>query len=460
MPVALRWTTLADGSVRDPVRPLPQPRRMIGQLALAALAVFAIVMVGSSVAASRLAEREAVNDAAHTANVMAVAVVQPVLSDGLLHGDRAAYENLDKVVRANVLPHGIIRVKLWKSDGTIVYADEKRLVGQRFPLDADQLEAIMARETKAEVSDLARSENQFERNGGKLLEVYRPVWTPSGAEMLFEIYGDYTPVESRSQDLWRGFAGLLATSLLLLLVLLAPILWRLVDRLGAAQHQREQLMRSAVDASEQERRRIAADLHDGPVQDLVASSLVVSGAIETVRNEGHESLASHLSQVAATVRGSVASLRSLLVDIYPARLADAGLAAALGDLVRPLAARGTVVDLHTDAAVTEGLTEVQQQVVYRVARECLGNVVKHSGATRVRIALEEDSTHPTHPILLTIDDDGAGFPSGSTPVTQGHFGVRVLTDLARDVGGVLEVASAPGVGVHWRLRLRSSRTRR
>ncbi len=460
VPVALRWTTLADGAARDPEPPLPQPRRMIAQLALAAGAVFVLIMLASSWAVSRLAEREAVNDTANTTNLLAMSVVQPALRDALLTGDPAAYDDLDRVVRRNVLPNGIVRVKLWTPDGLVVYADERRLVGQRFPLAPEQLDALASPRTKAEVSNLARSENQFERGGGRLLEVYRPVWTPSGAELLFEVYGDYASVETRAQGLWRGFAGLLTTSLLLMLVLLAPILWRLIERLGAAQRQREQLMRTAVDASELERRRIAADLHDGPVQDLVASSLVVAGAVESVRAEGREQLANRLAQVAGTVRSSVASLRSLLVDLYPASLAAAGLAAALTDLTRPLAARGVQVDLRTEPAAVGRLHETVQQIVYRVTRECLGNVVRHAGATRVDVALAHDPTHPTHPVLLTIDDDGAGFGPGAPPVTEGHFGTRVLTDLAREAGAVLEVAAAPGAGVHWRLRLRADGARR
>ena len=134
VPVALSWVTLVEPTAAAPARPLPRPRRLLLQLALAVLAVFVLVAAGASVAASRLAEREAVNDAAHTTNLLALAVVQPAVQDSLLDGDGQAYAALDEVVRRNVLPNGIVRVKLWLPDGTIVYADERRLVGQRFPL--------------------------------------------------------------------------------------------------------------------------------------------------------------------------------------------------------------------------------------------------------------------------------------------------------------------------------------
>jgi two-component system, NarL family, sensor kinase len=458
------WWTLADGAAATPVRPLPTRRRTLVQLGLAALAVFAVVVVGTSFAASRLAEREAVNDAAHTTNLLAVAVVQPVLTDALLRGDQTAYDSLDRVVRESVLPNGIVRVKLWKPDGTVVYADEPRLVGQRFALGAEQRDTLAHPQTRAEVSDLDRSENEFERYGGKLLEVYRPVWTPSGAELLFEVYGDYAPVQARAFDLWRGLAGVLASSLLLLLVLMAPIIWRLLDRLQSAQHQREALLLRAVDASDGERRRIAADLHDGPVQDLVASSLAVSGAAESARADGRAALAATIAEAGSTVRSSVASLRSLLVDIYPARLADSGLAPAIADLVRPLESRGVAVKVQVDDAAVARLSRAEQQVVHRVTRECLRNVVRHAGATRVVVSLTrgepESAGAPAQPdvdrdrpVVLAVDDDGVGFDPQSLPSREGPFGVRVLADLATDIGAVLRVSSSPGGGTRWRLAL-------
>ncbi|WP_345506560.1 sensor histidine kinase [Terrabacter aeriphilus] len=476
-----------------PTRPLPSRRRTLLQLGLAAAVVIVTVVVGTSFAASRLAEREAVTDAAHTTNLLALAVVQPALEDALLTGDAAAYAAFDRVVRARVLPNGIVRVKLWTPDGTVVYADESRLVGQRFPLGDEQRETLAKPTTRAEVSALDRSENEFERYGGKLLEVYRPVWTPSGSELLFEVYGDYEPVSARAFDLWRGLAGVLTSSLLLLLVLLAPLIWRLLDRLGAAQAQRESLLRRAVDASAGERRRIAADLHDGPVQDLVASSLVVSGAAEAARADGRPALSANIAEAGSTVRASIASLRSLLVDLYPSRLADAGLAAAVSDLARPLAGRGIHVDVSVDEDEAARLGEAAQQVAHRVVREGLRNVVRHADARHVTIRLGrggvDDRDHdvgqdfgqdfeqdlgqdvdrvfddvfdgddhgdhdPARPVVLVLHDDGVGFdPAAVLPGPEGHFGIRVLADVATDVGAVLRVRSAPGRGTTWLLAL-------
>jgi two-component system NarL family sensor kinase len=448
---AVAWVTLADGQPGPRSQALPTPGRTLAQLVVAALVVFGLVLIGTSVAASRLAEREAVNDAAHTANLLAQAVVQPALTEALVAGDQAAYAAFDRIVRDSVLPNNIVRVKLWKPDGTIVYADETRLVGQRFPLDPEQLDVLTTPQTKAEVSDLDRSENEFERYGGKLLEVYRPVWSPSGQPLLFEVYGAYAPVAERTSDLWRGLAGLLASSLLLLFVLMTPILWKVLGRLRQAHEQREALLRRAVDASEEERRRIAATLHDGPVQELVASSLVVAGVAEQAAAAGQPAMADDIREAGGTVRATVASLRSLLVDLYPDRLADAGLAAAVDDLARPLRSRGTTVTVDLDPATVVALDEESTHLIYRVTRECLRNVAKHAGACTVSVTLaREVSTRHTE---LVVEDNGVGFDVAASRTRHGHFGLRVLTDLAEGAGAVLQVASAPGVGTRWRLLL-------
>ena len=170
-----------------------------------------------------------------------------------------------------------MRVKLWSTDGRILYADEQQLIGRTFTLSEDQREALEQPATIAEVSELDLSENAFE-DADRAVEVYRPVWTADGQVALFEIYASYDPVGARTSQLWRGFAGVTASSLVLLVLIVTPIVWHLVRRIRRAEEQRVHLLQRAVDASDAERRRIAASLHDGPVQELAATSFTVAGA--------------------------------------------------------------------------------------------------------------------------------------------------------------------------------------
>jgi signal transduction histidine kinase len=446
---AAPWVTVSRPPETVRAQAPVSPRRVLTQVVAGLAVVLVLVGVLGSLAAQRLAEREAVNDAATIADVLADAVVTPSLTDALADGDPAAVAAMDAVARERVLGPRIVRVKLWSPEGKVLYADEPQLVGRTFALSADQRAAISRPQTKAEVSDLDSSENEFE-TGGRLLEVYRPVWTPGGRELLFEIYSPYDSVAERSSQLWRGFAGVTVSSLLMLVVLTAPILWRLLRRLGDAQRQRERLLERTVEASDAERRRIAGTLHDGPVQDLVASAFVAAGAAAKAESSGQPRLAEDLRGLAASVRGNIRTLRSLLVDIYPPSLASSGLATALADLAQTGASRGLAVQLDVADADDLGLGQDEERLVYRVAQECLRNSATHAApcTATIRLGREDDL------VLLDVLDDGPGFETERLDDPQdGHFGLRVLADLASDAGAVLQVASAPGAGTHWRLTI-------
>ena len=197
---AVPWVTVSRPAVQATAEAPVRPRRVLLQLMAGLVAVLAVVGVLGSLASQRLAEREAVNDAANTADVLAEAVISPALSDALVDGDAATLAAFDATVRERVLGPRIVRVKLWSPDGRVVYADEAQLLGRTFALSEDQRAALADPQTKAEVSHLDGSENQFE-TGGRLLEVYRPVWTPDGRQLLFETYSPYDSVQQRSSQL-------------------------------------------------------------------------------------------------------------------------------------------------------------------------------------------------------------------------------------------------------------------
>jgi signal transduction histidine kinase len=424
------------------------------QIIAGALAVVAGVTVAGAFASRRVAERESVTDAAHTTDLIARLVVQPAITNGLVSGDPKALAAFGRVVHQHVLSSSIVRVKLWTAAGRIVYSDESRLIGQRFPLGSQDRAALTHPSVHAEVSDLQRPENRYERGRGKLLEVYRPVWTPSGQPLLFETYSPYRQVTQRAGELWRGFAGITVSSLLILVVLLLPILWRLLNRISRAQSQREVLLQHAVDASEEERQRIAGTMHDGPVQELAGTSFTLAGAAEKAAGSGQPELADKLTTAAGAVRASIRGLRSLLVDIYPPSLTSAGLVPALTDLAEVLATRNiaTHLDLAEDAAAR--LSPAQQQLVFRIARECLRNAARHASARNVEVRLFRQG----HATVLEIGDDGIGFdpaPILGDP-EDGHFGLRILTDVAADAGADLLLATAPGAGCRWRLEVPDS----
>ncbi|NQX29926.1 integral membrane sensor signal transduction histidine kinase [Microbacteriaceae bacterium VKM Ac-2854] len=438
------WLVVAQASDRS-AAPTVSPRRIVAGVLGVALAVILIVAVLGVLAAQRLAEAEAVDDAADTADLIAELLVQPALTEGITAGDPAALAALDEVVRDHVLNDSIVRVKLWDDTGRILYSDESRLIGQVFPLEEDEEEAFADPTVHADVSDLQEPENVYERDSGTLLEAYRPVWTPDGGTLLFESYFRYDDVVRRSGELWQSFAAITVGSLVLLVLLLLPVLRRLITLLERGRRQREGLLQRAIDASADERRRIAGTLHDGVVQELTAASFAVHAAAERADAAGDAAGAESLRGVSRTVRAGIGGLRSLLVDIYPPSLAEAGLTAALADLAAITRARGVAVRLDIDD--DSGLDADAERLVFRIAHETLANVVAHSAATTVTVSLAGS--------VLEIADDGVGFdPAAALAAPEaGHLGLRVLRDLAVEHGARLAVRSSPGNGTTWRLEL-------
>src|SRR3954453_13548515 len=315
---SLRWMRLMTASRRSPVV----------QFAISGL--LAMLLVGLiAVAVSRhVGTQQAIDDAKDVTRLAGQGIVMPDITDGVLAGDPAAMQRLDRTVRAHVLRDNIVRVKLWTPDGRVIYSDEPRLIGARYPLGEEESDALAGGRVEAEVSDLSRPENRYERSAGKLLEVYLPLRGPNGRPLLFEAYQRFRWVAASGRRPWLAFAPALFGGLLLLWLINLPLARSLAGRLQEGQREREQLLRRALDASQTERRAIAADLHDGVVQDLVGVSFSLAAQAERVNGRDAEAKAA-LQTGAAQTRDTVRALRTLLVEIYPPSLHRAGLAAAL-----------------------------------------------------------------------------------------------------------------------------------
>ena len=421
-------------------------RHPVAQFAVAGLAVLAVFGAAALLALRGLGNAEALRDARQFATLAGQGIVEPTVAAGLLRGEPEAIAAVDRIVQERVLGERVVRVKLWARDGRIVYSDEPRLIGARFPLDAEKLDVLRSGATKASLSDLSGPENRYERGQGDLYEVYLPIRAPDGTPLLFETYQRRSAVASTGRRIWMPFAALMLGSLVLLWLVQVPLAWRLDRRLRRSQAEREALLVRAVEASDDERRRIAADLHDGPVQHLAGISYSLSAAAQT---EGSADARETLRQAAAGTRDSMRRLRSLLVEIHPPNLRASGLEAALADLLAPLRARGAETSLTVDPAL--GLDEGAERIVYRAAAEALRNVERHADANRVAVAVEGRDDG----VRLVVTDDGVGFGPGDRERRreEGHVGLSLLEELAERAGGRLAVRSAPGDGTTFELEL-------
>jgi signal transduction histidine kinase len=412
-------------------------RRAIAHFALSGLAALVLLGAIGAYLVRQVGRTEAIRDAKHAATLAGRGVAEPYVTPALLRGDPAAIARLDRAVHRGILDGRVVRVKIWRPDGRIVYSDEHRLIGSHYSLAADDLAALRTGSVEAGLSDLSRPENRFERSYDKLLEVYLPINSPTGGNLLFETYERYSSVAASGSRLWRAFAPAFLGTLALLWLVQVPIAWRYARRLAEGQRSREVLLRRAIDSSELERRRIARDLHDGAVQDLAGVSYSLTAAADTIDGSGSARAAAAMREAASGTRRTIKQLRTLLVDIYPPDLHRAGLESALHDLVAPLGPRG--IEAHVDVEPIGDLAPALETILYRCAQEALRNVAAHSQATRVDIRLETGDGV----VRLVVEDDGRGFSGESA---EGHLGLRLLADLAREVGGRLILDSEPGRG--------------
>jgi signal transduction histidine kinase len=207
-----------------------------------------------------------------------------------------------------------------------------------------------------------------------------------------------------------------------------------------------QALRRAGDASEIERKRIAADLHDSVIQD-VSGLLFRSSALLGRLSDGDQAVWSRdaaegfLHYTHDLAAEAVRELRTLMVELAPPLLDQEGLSSALRQLL-------TRLDREQISWVLEceekSLEPRHQRLVYRVVQEALRNVVQHSQCRSVWVTV---SAEPDR-LVATIRDDGRGFSAAerSQSRKRGHAGLGLLVQTARDGGGELTITSARGRG--------------
>ena len=225
---------------------------------------------------------------------------------------------------------------------------------------------------------------------------------------------------------------------------------RLLERIEEERRRSGQL---AMRAQEEERRRLARDLHDEVNQALTAILL----RLEALAQESPPEREREVAELKKLVNQAMEELLNLARQLRPSALDDHGLLPAIEAQLKRFSARtGIEVRLHTEGYPNE-LPEVLQTAIYRVAQEALANVGRHAGATVVEVDLDAADGRAE----LRVRDDGAGFDPGTIPRagSQGPgagLGLSGMAERARLVGGELDVRSAPGGGTSVTLRVHSS----
>jgi two-component system sensor histidine kinase UhpB len=224
-----------------------------------------------------------------------------------------------------------------------------------------------------------------------------------------------------------------------------------VDRLAASfrrmlrriESERKRSGLLVLRAQEEERRRLAYDLHDEVNQALTAILL----RLQALSHDAPPAMAEELSELKRLVNQAMSELLSLARQLRPSALDDHGLLPAIESHVRRFAQQtGIETDLETCGEAAR-LEPDQEIAVYRIAQEALTNVARHAEASHVAVALASNGDG----IALTVRDDGRGFePNGGGPRGLGLDG---MAERARLMGGELTIDSSPGGGTALQLRV-------
>ncbi len=413
------------------------PRRHFAVFVVSALLVLAAVATATVLISERIARSTAISDAESIAARLADFVVLPRLREALA-GSRESYEELDRDISNRMSDGSLVSVLVWRADGQVYYATIDELIGQQLGV-SEELETALGGQIVAHLDE--DPETAYGDVDGPLLEVYVPV-DVDGTPMVVETYFATDGIERQTALLRGEIVPLAVGALVVLQVIQLPIAASMVRRARRAEAERIAIMARSLTASDRERRAIAGDVHDGPVQDLAG----VSYALAALRPSVPEERRATVDRLTTTVRHAVASLRRLMVDIYPPDLSGPGLAPALDDLGQRLRESGTEVTVTADP-----LPDLQPEyvaVLYRTAKEALANVFRHAAAQQVWVTLTRTEDGGTDAVLLTVADDGVGVETElvEDAVGNGHLGLRLVQERVCDLGGDVRVEPRAGGG--------------
>jgi PAS domain S-box-containing protein len=253
----------------------------------------------------------------------------------------------------------------------------------------------------------------------------RIVWTEHRTAPVLDDAGELVAVEGIVRDVTDR-------------ILSEETLHQSFDALARSNEQRKQLLARLVKAQEEERQRVASDIHDDSIQIMTAVGL----RLAVLRGQLTDSTAERaLSSAEETVSLAIQRLRRLLFDLHPMSLDNSGLAAAIEDHVRLM--EGDEPEVVLDDRLDQQPPLESRTILYRIAQEALANVRKHAHARHVWVGLRPEGGG----VRVTIRDDGDGFDLTARPNGgPGHVGLPSMRERAVEAGGWLRIDSAPGSG--------------
>jgi two-component system, NarL family, sensor kinase len=435
--------------------------RVVLRFAVASLLVFLAIGVAIFELSSRKLEAQELSAAKYHSQFVAESVLRSVLTSQDLdflvpvRGDR--YTEMRGFVERNVLTAPLLHLVIWRSDGTVIFSDEERLVGRNVALPALAARAFTSRHSvNATVEG-----NSLLGSPGTMVETFVPIFLDldrGGIPVaVTEVDQDYAGIRSASHALLQELVPAFLIGLAALYLLLLPIvrslsrrlirqhekLERLVETERHGADERRRLLEKVLQISEDERKLFAAELHDGPVQRLATLGLQLHRARSRIGRGDPASADELLQKAQGGLEAEVQTLRRMMGRLRPPAIEQRGLVEAIRDHVDALRAE-TGMEFDMECELPGSLDEQVEMVLYRVTLEAIQNVVKHAQATHTNVRMHTENGS----VQLEVQDDGRGFDLGplADPASGENFGLLAMRERVESVGGHLSIETRRGAG--------------
>jgi hypothetical protein len=442
---------------------------------LGGTAVVLVAMAIFGVWLGRQIESNVVNRAAQIASIYVESILTAELHDW--SGSEALpderHKALDRIFVEGTLRNRVVGFKLWTADGHVAYAGDHALIGRKFALDG-QLAAAFGGEVQSviESQDSWREPDPKLTPGTRQLEIYVPLQTGSVGTVTAVAEFDL-PMETLDSDIRTSQQrGWLMTALCALAIyaLMYSRVRRasdtILDQQRALQDQLQQLRTALAEnrlmrerlseagaktttLNEQFLNRIAADLHDGPAQELAYALLRFDDlAAQCSCCQSAGGTPPELGAIHSALRTSLEDLRAIAAGMGVPGVDELSLA----DTVRRAACdakRQSGCSARTEIDDSLDMAPLAVKItVYRLIRESLANSWRHAHADEPEVRAWRENEY----LVIEVADRGCGFDPAAA-LASGRLGLLFMRERVRLAGGIFEIVSAPGNGTTIRARI-------
>ncbi|MGO7184953.1 sensor histidine kinase [Rhizobium brockwellii] len=425
------------------------------------ISIAAMLVVGFFV--SHLIEETVIHNSGAATALYVDSVIAPLLPDMQTESllDEASAQALDETLGQGALGKRLVSFKLWRSDGTILYSNEKELVGRKFAV-SDKLQRAFAGSLVARYEIASDPESDKERALGKpLMEIYNPVLQPwSGqAVAVLEFYETAEGLADSLADArlrsWGAVAALTATFFLVLSVLVfrgsrtieaqRKDLKERVDELSALLAENRGLQRRLQRASQRAAalnetylRSIGADLHDGPAQHIAYASLRLDSDVLINASTQPEAREKELAWIRSSLAEAMTEIRNICSGLVLPQIEKSSITEIV---TRVIDAHQHKTESHVETVIDEDGPDLPPAVkicIYRFVQEALNNAYRHGGGVQQAVRAASRKGH----VRVEVSDHGDGFdPTEVRPTSLGLVGLRERVD---SLGGSFHIKTGEG----------------